>query len=294
MPERRDPTRHLDDDELLDVVDGVAGARALAHVGGCGSCAARLSAQRAAADAVAAPVPPVPPAVRAAAVAAALHAADGRVGTARRGPAASNVAHGRWRRAPLVTFAAAAAAVLVVVGSVAAVRHDGGGHDDVAAKSATTAADAGREDAFAADAAGGASLAAPVVEDLGPLDDASLRRAVDERLALETAARTAAPAAAGATTTGGTGAAAAPAPATPSDQGSPASGPEVDACDAALHARVRSLPPRAFAAVATWQDVPAVVLAYRVGERIAAYVTAREGCRTLHVARFRPGSAPPR
>ena len=246
---------HPTDEDLSALLDGEAADATAAHAGSCPMCGARLAELEAVAAAVGAPVPSPTDENRDAAVATALAAVDD-VGARR--------AH-RERSVPRWLAPAAAAAVLVAVVIGVALAGGGGRSSNETAKSQARNQ---RTEAGAGSAGSGASAA----QDLGPLDEASLRRAVATNLSPDAQPGPAAPIAGG-LRAGATAA------------------NDVAACERVLRAQAPALPALVLAASATWDGQRAAVLVFRAGDEPAqVYVTSQAGCRILHFERFQPSS----
>jgi len=166
------PDRHLDDEQLSALLDGLAQPDDVAHAGSCTECSARVAAWRDAVRLVAVPPADPPLVTREAAIRAALSAGSeatastGTVTPIRRSWRRSVADHGRG-------VAAAAAALLVVAGLSTAVAVDSSSHGS----SKSTASVAKPTTAGASSPSGarvpGASAAPASGVNLGAMADAS-------------------------------------------------------------------------------------------------------------------------
>ena len=295
MTDETDDREHPGDEALSAALDGEDTAAA-AHAAGCAVCGPRLDALRAVSAAVAAPVEPVAADTRDRAIAAALDRA-----------AESTVADMRprrdWAREAWPVLAAVAAVVLLAIPLVALLR--GGGGDDESAS--------GGDDSTAATAESDSSLEAPaegVIDggDLGEVDPADLRAAVEPLLAGSTAFATGeeAEGAADAAETTST----APAPvggsagsgasgeddegdsdgAGPAPQAAAPPSAAREACEAAIRADDPAVGTLRYTATATVDGEAVLVLAFDVpggeSQQHRLYVVAQDGCRIVNVQSF--------
>lgn len=251
---------HLHDEDLSDVVDGVAPPDVLAHVDGCAGCADRLRAMRSAVEAVATPPPTASDSARDAAIG---HALDAGAPSRRLPPA----------------WLAVAAAVVVLLGAVAvAMARTGSGNDS------TAALDEAKEAPTAAGSAQG--LAAGPIDggDLGDQrDPATLRDLLEGRLNGVAAATSGGGAGTDSAADGG-GAR------SPTREMAPAA-PSGPAClDQAQEAGSGRLGALQLYANLRWQGNPAVALVFaapngsQLGRR--AFVMARRDCSLLVAQSF--------
>lgn len=287
-----DPHRHLDDDVLNAVLDGEASTEERAEAAACDACSARLDRLRLVARALAAPVPSPDATRRRAAIDAALRAGEPE-------PARLELRRRRWRVSP----AWAAAAAVVAAGALAVplvndLAGRGQGQDqatvarDAADASAGDVADGPRaeesladqqavpadEDATLAPSAAAATRDLGVI-DLGELDElaASIERDLQQGPALDFSAPTAPG-----------GAEAAPPPARDEPGGDRAAAAR-QSCEDAARRRDVGLGPVAYAAGATVDGRPAVVLAFEApppdgSPAIRLLVLAADGCVELGAA----------
>jgi hypothetical protein len=129
-----EPTAHLDDEQLSDLLDGTGSRTDVDHVASCASCANRLDLWREVVRAVS--VAPTPqPDQRRAAIDAALAGLHERT-AAGSSPVVDIAAPQRHSRAAVLVRVAAAAAVLAVIGAVSAVAVRGGGRTNHQARTA--------------------------------------------------------------------------------------------------------------------------------------------------------------
>lgn len=255
MTERDD--LHPDDETLSAFVDGMASDADADHVAACVTCSARVDQLAQAARAIGMPVASPSGAAVDAAIAAALGATtrDASIVAFRRRPA--------W----FAPVAAVAALVALALGAASVLTDSG--------PDRTTTA-AGPRDETA-----GRSMAAGNQLDLGDLDEARLRPAIDALLPSELTMSAPAPAAGS-----GQGGGVADSSAAAEEKTEPATSAET--CEAAVRDGNPALPARVGAAPGRWKGEPAVVLVFRAGPSgdIHVYVTTRQDCRILHFARF--------
>ena len=272
------PGGHLTEEELSDLVDGVAAAGVVDHAHHCPSCSARLDGWRATVAGLATGVA-APPDRRERAVAVALE--RGREGRAGVSPSsgASPLSTGRWggRRVRLVGALAAAAVVVAAAGlALSQAGGSGGGSvagTNAASRAAGSSAAAGPSSgsgSSGAAAPGAFAPAAPVREpDLGSLSGPSaLAGALRPFLSRPQPSADSGSALAGPYPTGSPSSAAAAAPTT-------LGCPPVDRLFAGAPSQLL------LRATALYRSVPAAVYVYQVGQQRRAVVVALSGCAVL-------------
>lgn len=251
-------TAHLDDELLSAVLDGEADVDASAHTDSCDRCRTRLATLRDVSVLVAAPVPVADPAQRDAAIATALSAVD-RI-----------VVPMRQRRLP-PAWLAAAAAVVVAVGAIALISR---GADDEGAGFDTAADDAdeatGGEGASELDTFSAAPVAPIDGGDLGEVDEATLRHAIEAAVGGQRNA----------------GAAARQEEVADAPAAMPASVPVP--CEEDVRAGNPELGPLVYRANGTIDGVPVIVLAFDVPPDRWVYVATVDGCAIRNQQTYSP------
>lgn len=270
------PEGHLTEEELSDLVDGVAAREVVDHARHCPSCSARLDGWRATVAGLAAGVA-VPADLRERAIAAALGSGlEGRAGEST--PAgASPLPRGRRDGRQVRLIGALAAAAVVVAAAGLALSHAGGSGGgsvagtNAASHAAGSSAAAGPSSGSGSAAAPGAfAPAAPVREpDLGSVSGPSaLAEALRPLLGRPQPTADSGSALTAPYPAGSPSSAAAAAPTTPGC-------PPVDRLFAGAQPRLL------LRATAVYRSVPAAVYVYQVGQQRRAVVVARSGCAVL-------------
>lgn len=295
-----DPHRHLDDETLNAVLDGEASEKDLSDIDACADCSGRLERLRAVACALAEPGPPADAARRRAAIGAALRAGEPELA-----PASTPTSRRRQWMSP----AWAAAAAVVVAGALAVPLVDRLGRTDDNQETATAARDAddtcpgcgsvADDEASSAggDVAPSASGPRPVLGEielsgLGELA-ASIRPESRSSAPEDLAAVPSPTAGAPLREQDGAPAAETTPPGALAEPGGSRAPPAAEPCEGAARQRDGTLGPLAYAADATVEGRPVVVLAFEVAppdrpSALRLVVLATDTCAELGTSPSQP------